>query len=176
MSRQRTQLLIRRRPLIILPQLHQIITPPRHQPPHRALSRRSLRTCQRTGLHTRRPRHRIRTQTMRREEHVRESVVVEGEHADVGVGGCGSEMTARFLWGPGDEVDGGGVEGEFVDALPGARLLAPDEDAAVVGGGGEDGAEFGVRPGDAPHGAFVADVISQYYLYFCVVVWRCLTL
>jgi hypothetical protein len=49
--------------------------------------------------------------------------------------------------GPGDQVDGGGVQGELVDALPLVlRLLAPDQDAAVVGGGGEDGAVFGVGP------------------------------
>lgn len=45
---------------------------------------------------------------------------------------------------------------EFVDALPGVVLLAVDEDAAVVGGGGEDGAVFGVRPGEGPDGAFVS--------------------
>jgi hypothetical protein len=39
------------------------------------------------------------------------------------------------------------VQGELVDALPLVlRLLAPDQDAAVVGGGGEDGAVFGVGP------------------------------
>jgi hypothetical protein len=49
------------------------------------------------------------------------------------------------------------VQGELVDALPLVlRLLAPDQDAAVVGGRGEDGAVFGVGPGDAPDGAFVA--------------------
>lgn len=65
---------------------------------------------------------------------------------------------AAGLWRrPGDQVDRGGVQGEFVDALPLVlRLLAPDEDAAVVGGGGEDGAVLGVGPGDAPHGAFMA--------------------
>ena len=48
------------------------------------------------------------------------------------------------------------MQGELVDALPGGVLLAVDEDAAVVGGGGEDGAVFGVGPGDAPDSAFVA--------------------
>ena len=69
-------------------------------------------------------------------------------------------MTARFRRTPGDDVDGCGVQSEFVDALPLGVLLAPDEDAAVVGGAGEDGAVFGVGPGDAPHGAFVAANIS----------------
>ena len=48
------------------------------------------------------------------------------------------------------------MEGEFVYALPLIVLLAPDEDAAVVGGGGEDGSVFGVCPGDAPDCSFVA--------------------
>lgn len=42
------------------------------------------------------------------------------------------------------------MQGEFVDALPGSILFAPDEDATVVGGRGENGAIFGVRPGDTP--------------------------
>jgi hypothetical protein len=49
------------------------------------------------------------------------------------------------------------VEGEIEDLGPGAAagggrcvlvLLAPDEDLAIVGGGGEDGAEFGVCLGE----------------------------
>jgi hypothetical protein len=66
-------------------------------------------------------------------------------------------VAAGLWWRPGDQVDGGGVQGELVDALPLVlRLLAPDEDAAVVGGRGEDGAVFGMSPGDAPDGAFMA--------------------
>lgn len=48
---------------------------------------------------------------------------------------------------------------ELVDALPGGVLLAPEQDSAVVGGGGEDGAVFGVRPGDAPDSAFVTRAV-----------------
>jgi hypothetical protein len=49
------------------------------------------------------------------------------------------------------------VQGKLVDALPLVlRLLAPDENTAVVGGGCEDGAVFGMGPGDAPYGAFMA--------------------
>jgi hypothetical protein len=49
------------------------------------------------------------------------------------------------------------VQGEFVDALPLVLwLLAPDEDATVVGGGGEDGAILRVSPGNAPDSAFVS--------------------
>lgn len=66
-------------------------------------------------------------------------------------------MAADFGRRPGNEVDGGGVQREFVDALPlVCGLFAPDEDAAVVGGGGEDGAIFRVGPGEGPDGAFVA--------------------
>jgi hypothetical protein len=65
---------------------------------------------------------------------------------------------AAGLWRrPGDQVDGGGVQGELVDALPLVlRLFAPDEDAAVVGRRGKDGPVFGMGPGNAPDGAFVA--------------------
>lgn len=52
------------------------------------------------------------------------------------------------------------MQRELVDALPLVRgLLAPDEYAAVVGRGGEDGAVFGMRPGKGPDGAFVARVL-----------------
>lgn len=39
------------------------------------------------------------------------------------------------------------------------RRFAPYVDLAVVGGGGEEDAVFGVGPGDAPDGAFVAVVL-----------------
>lgn len=40
--------------------------------------------------------------------------------------------------------------------------LAPDEDFAVVGGGGQDVAVFGVGPGYGPDGTFVAaDVLMK---------------
>ena len=48
------------------------------------------------------------------------------------------------------------MQGEFVDFLPLGVLLAPDEDAAVVRGAGEDGAVFRVSPGDAPYCSFVS--------------------
>ena len=46
--------------------------------------------------------------------------------------------------GPGDEVYACAVQREGRDDAPSCGLFAPDQDAAVVGGGGEDGAEFGV--------------------------------
>jgi hypothetical protein len=48
------------------------------------------------------------------------------------------------------------VQREVEDSLPLGALLAPDEDFAVVAGGGEDVAVFGVGPGDAPDCSFVA--------------------
>jgi hypothetical protein len=53
------------------------------------------------------------------------------------------------------------VQGEIEDSRPGVALLAPDEDFAVIGGGCEDVAEFGVRPGDGPDCSFVAVVDGQ---------------
>lgn len=53
------------------------------------------------------------------------------------------------------------MEGEVEDARPGGVRFAPDEDFAVVAGGGEDVAVFGVCPGDAPDGAFVAGGVLE---------------
>ena len=81
------------------------------------------------------------------EDGVLEGVVLEAEDADAAVGAGGGQVAAGLWRRPGDQVDRGGVQGELVDALPLVlRLLAPDQDAAVVGGGGEDGAVFGVSP------------------------------
>jgi hypothetical protein len=57
-------------------------------------------------------------------------------------------------------VDGGGMQGNFVDLLPGRRLLAPDDDLAVVRGGCEDVAVLRVRPCDTPYRALVSVVLS----------------
>lgn len=70
--------------------------------------------------------------------------LIEFEHGDFAVGGGAGEETSAFVWGPGDDVDGGVVVGEIGDFGPEAGLFAPDEDFAVVGGGGEDVAVFGV--------------------------------
>jgi hypothetical protein len=62
---------------------------------------------------------------------------------------------------PGDKVYGSGVEGYFVDLLPGVGLLAPDEDLAVVGTGCKDVAVLGMCPCDAPDSAFVSTSLSM---------------
>ena len=46
--------------------------------------------------------------------------------------------------GPGDDVHGSGVQGEVGHAGPLVGGFAPDEDFAVIRGGGEDGAVFWV--------------------------------
>lgn len=63
-----------------------------------------------------------------------------------------------FVGRPGDGIDTGGVERMFLDALPSASddLLLPDEDPAVEGAGGEDGAKFRMGPGDGPDGTIVS--------------------
>jgi hypothetical protein len=48
------------------------------------------------------------------------------------------------------------VQGEIKDAGPGVARFAPDEDFAVVRGGGEYVAVFRVRPGDGPDCSFVS--------------------
>lgn len=90
------------------------------------------------------------------EEYMTESIILECQDTDIAVTTCSGKMAARLRRRPSHDVDRGGVQGKLVDALPLGVLLAPDQDAAVVGGGCEDGAVFGVRPGDAPDGSFVA--------------------
>lgn len=86
-----------------------------------------------------------------------EGVVFEAEDTDTTVGTSGGQVASRLRRRPCDQVNGGGVQGELVNALPLVlRLLAPDEDATIIRGGGEDGAIFGVCPRDAPDGTLVA--------------------
>jgi len=80
---------------------------------------------------------------------------VEGDDGDGAVRGRGGEMAAWLWRRPGDEVDGCGVESEFVDALPLSVLFAPDEDATVVGGGCKNRAVLWMSPGDTPDCAIV---------------------
>lgn len=86
-------------------------------------------------------------------------IVLELKYRDVAVRGSTSEEAASFVWRPGDDVDRGGVEGDFVDLLPGRRLLAPDDDLAVVRGGCEDISVLWMRPCYAPHWAFVSSIL-----------------
>lgn len=93
---------------------------------------------------------------MRWEDGVGEGVVLEGQNADVAVATRSCQVTAGLWRRPGDEVDGGGVEGEFVDALPLIVLFPPDQDAAVVGARSEDGAILGMCPGNRPDRSLVS--------------------
>lgn len=84
-------------------------------------------------------------------------VVKELKDGDVAIGGCAGEKAAGLMRSPGKSVDGGRVKRDIVDALPLSwAVLAVDVDVAGVGGGGEDGAELWVGPGDGPDGSFVA--------------------
>lgn len=74
--------------------------------------------------------------------------LLELQHADPAVGAGAREQTPGFVGRPGDDVHGGGVVREVGDPGPAAGgLVAPDEDAGVVGGGREDVAVFGVGLG-----------------------------
>jgi hypothetical protein len=87
-------------------------------------------------------------------------IVLEFEYRDIAVGGSAGEEAADLMGRPGDDVDGSGMQGDFVDLLPGRRLFAPDDDLAVVRGGCEDVAVLGVRPCDTPYRALVSIVLS----------------
>jgi hypothetical protein len=60
------------------------------------------------------------------------------------------------MGGPGDYVNGCGVESEIEDFGPSRTLLTPDEDFAIITCRCEDVAIFWMGPGDRPDGAFVA--------------------
>lgn len=157
MARQRLPLLlIALTRLIPRPQLQQIITPSRHKPPHTPLVRTRSTAHQASRCSARSPGHRIDTNTVCGEDLVVHGIVGKFENGDIAVGRGAGEQTAGFVGGPGDDVDGGRVHGKVEDFGPGGALFAPDEYFAVVAGGGEDGAEFGVGPGDAPDCSFVA--------------------
>lgn len=81
---------------------------------------------------------------MRRKDFLVPAIILEFEDGDGTVGGSAREDAAAFVRGPGDDVYAGGVQGEVEDACPLRALFAPDEDFAVVAGGGEDVAVFGV--------------------------------
>lgn len=84
-------------------------------------------------------------------------VVKELEDGYIAIGGGASKEAAGLMRSPGESVDGGGVKSNVVDALPLTwAVLTVDVNVACVGGGGEDGTELGVRPGDRPDGSFVA--------------------
>lgn len=80
-------------------------------------------------------------------------IVPELKDTDVTVGrGAGKETTA-LVRGPRYHIHRSGVQGEIEDLGPGAaasgggrvvRLLAPDQDLAIVRGGGQNRAKLGV--------------------------------
>jgi hypothetical protein len=78
------------------------------------------------------PRNAVYATTTCLEDLVCPRIVFELEDRDVAVRRSTGEKAAGFMWRPGDDVDRGGVEGDFVDLLPCRRLLAPDDDFAVV--------------------------------------------
>lgn len=81
---------------------------------------------------------------MRGEDLVLPAALLEFQDADAAVRGGAGEQAAAFVRRPRHDVDGGGVQSEVGDFLPLRVLLAPDEHFAVVAGGGEDVAVFGV--------------------------------
>ena len=66
------------------------------------------------------------------------------QDADPAVAAGAREQAPALVGRPGDNVHRGRVQGEVGDARPLGVGFAPYQDFAVVGGGGEDGAVFGV--------------------------------
>lgn len=87
------------------------------------------------------------------------SVGSGSEDRDVAVGGATGKAEAELVGCPGDGIHGGFVFGEDVGLGPLVGISGvffPDDDAAVVGAGGEDGSELGVGPGDLPDRTLMA--------------------
>lgn len=84
-----------------------------------------------------------------------EIVVLELEDGDVAIRGCAGQQAAGLVGRPRDNIDRSFVQRKIENLLPRALLLAPDEDLAVVAGGGKNVAVFGVCPGYAPDCALV---------------------
>ena len=83
------------------------------------------------------------------------AIVLELEDGDLPVRRSGGKHGAQLMRSPFDGVDRGVVIRVLSELGELPLSFLPDKDFAVVGGGGEDVAEFGVRPGDLPDGAVV---------------------
>jgi hypothetical protein len=144
---------------VVVPDLDVAVTPSRDEPPQWALLLLSLARGAGHGprRHAGGPAHGIDAQPMRRNQLADPLVALELQHADIAIRACSREHAAALVGSPSDQVHAGAVLPKVVDLGPGVgRRLAPYDDAAVVRGGGEQRAEFGVGPADAPHGLVVA--------------------
>lgn len=144
-----------RKNILVIPNLDQIVAPTGNKAALLAGPRSGANQAARRGGG--RPADGVDAHAVGVEDLVCPAVVAELEDANVAVGRGAGQEAAALVRRPGDHVDGGCVEGEIEDLGPGAAagggrcvlvLLAPDEDLAIVGGGGEDGAEFGVCLGE----------------------------
>jgi hypothetical protein len=115
-----------------VPQLDLAVAASRDEPP-RSTRLISARADDLPRRNSRRPRNAVDAAAAHLEDLVCPRIVLELEDRDVAVRGGTCEEAAGLVGRPGDEVDRGGVQGDFVDLLPGGRLLAPDDDLAVVG-------------------------------------------
>ena len=131
--------------LLPIPNLNQAVAPSRHKSPLYRHVR--LRAHHRPRHHRRRPADGIDTRAMRLEDLMIPVPLLKLEHADPAVRRRTREQAPALVRRPGHNVHRRRVQAEIRDPLPGIlrRGLAPDEDLAVVGTGGEDGAVFGVR-------------------------------
>ena len=125
-----------------LPNFDLAITSTSNKPSRRLLLCASTRHL--TRRKCRSPAHAIDAGAARLKDLMGPRIVFEFEDRDVAIRGGAGEETAGLVWGPGDEIDRGSVQGDIVDFLPLGRLFAPNENLAVVGRGGEDVAVFGM--------------------------------
>ena len=178
MSLQRLQTRITPRFTLPIPNLNRTVAATRDKPPQRLLLllRRTGRTARSTRnkarCHAGSPSNRIHANTVRRNHNRRPHIIPQLNHADLAVGAGTGKQTAALGRRPSHQIHTRRVVGIVECFAPlscasGASScspalgsctsgLAPDDDAAIVRARGEECAEFGVRPGYAPHGAGVA--------------------
>ena len=119
---------------VVHPDLERVVRAARHEAAVAGRARAGVGGYDAAGGRGGGPAHAVDTQPVGVEDGVLPAVVAELEDRDVAVGGGAGQEAACFVGGPRHDVDRGLVQGEVEDALPGAGLLAPDEDFAVVAG------------------------------------------
>lgn len=122
------------RGILPIPDLDTTIAPPCNEP---SLAVQVRLAAHQTSTRDRgRPAHRIDTGSVRLENLTRPIALLKLQNADFTVTGGACEKTPRLMWGPADDIDGSAMDMKIGDFGPLRILLAPDDNLAIVGGGG----------------------------------------
>lgn len=142
---------ISRRDILVVPDLDEIVASTSHKSSLLAGSRVGADQAACKGRRS--PADRVDAHTVGVEGLVGPSIVPELKDTDVTVGRSTGKEASALVRGPGYHVHRRGVKGEIEDLGPRAaasrrgrvlRLFPPDQDLAIVGGGGQNRAKLGV--------------------------------